>query len=69
MKYEFKPVFQIGQHVYLFMPDSDLLLITNITFDVKTNLVEYEVMYSNGNKGWYSQVELCGDKIFNPSEN
>lgn len=61
--YTFTPEFNIGDTAFLNINNGDEVLITNVMYEVLTNLIKYQIMDENGTKGWYYAFELTDTKI------
>jgi hypothetical protein len=62
--YQFKAAFELGEAVFLNVPDSDEYLVSNIFFDALSQLVQYEILGSSGMKEVYNYLDLTRDKKF-----
>ena len=66
MRYSFETEYEIGEVVYYATPDGDSGIITDITFNVRTKVVSYKVVFGRRNEDevWCYIQELSNSKVF-----
>ena len=66
MRYSFETEYEIGEVVFYATPDGDSGIITEITFNIKSNIVSYKASFGRRNEDevWCYAEELSNTKVF-----
>lgn len=59
----FSHKYEIGQRLYINLPESDPYLVTDVTYSKLYNSVEYELMNNMGTRDRYLEHELVTEKV------
>lgn len=63
-KINITPVFEIGQEVFLNLPDSDAFIVTDYIYRHSNGYLIYELMDNAGRRNNFAAYELTTEKKF-----